>query len=125
MAKEITVHRGTSTNGAGVQRPAAWVVTQIVLEPEAHDLVNALGSKYLRYETTEDDETVGTRPRDLPESLTQREILKIYREEILHYGDEVMGMWADEAGTARRAACEEWLKAIVLDAFPAMKGYEL
>lgn len=125
MVKEITVHRGTSTNGAGVRRPAAWVVTQIPLEPEAHDLMNGLGSKYLRYETTEDDELVGDRPRNLPESLTQREILKIYRDELLRYGEEVLGMWAEEAGIARRKACEGWLMQIVLEAFPEMKGYEL
>jgi hypothetical protein len=57
--------------------------------------------------------------------MTQREILKTYRDELRHYGEEVMGMWGNEMGTARRAACEKWIYEVVLAAFPAMKGYEL
>lgn len=125
MPREIAVHIGTSTNGAGIKRPAAWVKTAITLEPEAHDLMNGLGSKYLRHEITEDDALAGDRPKELPESMTQAEILKAYRDEILHYGDEVMGMWGNEMSTARRAACEKWIYEVVLDAFPAMRGYEL
>ena len=125
MAREVTVHIGTSTNGAGVKRPAAWVKTAITLEPEPHDLMNAVASKYIRHESQDDDEVAGDRPKELPASLTQAEILKAYRDELLHYGDEVMGMWGNEMCTARRAACEKWVYEIVLDAFPAMRGYEL
>lgn len=124
MAREITVHIGTSENGAGVKRPAAWVKTTILLEPEPHDLMNAVASKYIRHESQDGDEVVGDRPEILPESLTQAQILKAYRDELLHYGDEVMGMWGDEMGTARRAACEKWVYEIVLNAFPGMRGYE-
>lgn len=125
MARDITVHIGTSRSGDGRVRPAAWVKTSITLEPEPHDLMNGIGSKFLRYETTEDDELVGDRPKNLPESMTQAEILKVYREELLHYGEEVLGMWGNEMGTARRGACEKWIYEVVLDAFPTMRGYEL
>lgn len=125
MARDVTVHIGTSENGAGVKRPAAWVETALLLEPEPHDLMNGVGSRFLRHEISEDDELVGDRPKDLPESMTQREILKTYRDELRHYGEEVMGMWGNEMGTARRAACEKWIYEVVLAAFPAMKGYEL
>lgn len=125
MAREITVHVGTSVNAAGVKHPAAWVKTAITLEPEPYDLMNAVASKYIRHDSQGDDEVAGDRPKDLPESLTQAEILKAYREELLHYGDEVMGMWGDEMGAARRNACEKWVYEVVLNAFPAMRGYEL
>lgn len=125
MGRDIKVHIGTSTNAAGHVRPAAWVETALALEPEPHDLMNAIGSRFVRHEITEDDELVGDRPKDLPESMTQRDILKTYRDELRHYGEEVMGMWGNEMGTARRAACEKWIYEVVLDAFPAMRGYEL
>jgi hypothetical protein len=118
------VHVGTTTSGAGVTRRVAWVETVIPLQLEARELADGLGSKYLRNEVGEDEDRPGDRPRDLPESLTQREILKIYRDEMLHYGETILGMWGDGMDSVRRDACAEWLMAVILDAFPAMKGYE-
>lgn len=125
MARDITVHIGTFGKGTPQERPAAWVETAITLEPEPRDLMNGIGSRYLRHEISEDDELPGDRPKALPESLTQREILKVYREEVLHYGETVLGMWGDEMGGPHRDACEKWIYEIILDAFPAMRGYEL
>lgn len=125
MAREIRVNKGTYGEGTSQERPAAWVETSLLLEPEGHDFVNALGSRFLRFAVIEEDQRVTDRPQDLPESLEQREITKIYREEIRRYGEEYMPMWSDEMGWQQQEACRKWLMEVVLDAFPEMKGYEV
>lgn len=124
MTKGITVHTGVANKGTPRERRSAWVETVIPLQLEARELADGLGSKYLRHETCADDERMTDRPKSLPDLLTQREILRTYREELLHYGEQVLGIWGDEMGLGRRAVCEKWLTALVLDAFPEMKGYE-
>lgn len=125
MAREIAVHKGTYGEGTSQERPSAWVETSLVLEPEAHDFVNALGSRFLRFSVIEDDQRASDRPQDLPESLEQREITKIYREEFRRYGEDYMSTWSDEMGWDRQESCRKYLMEIVLDAFPEMKGYEV
>lgn len=125
MAKEIRVRKGTYDKGGSQERPSAWVETTLLLDPESHHLADALGSRFLRHEVTEDDERVDDRPRDLPDSLDQREVMKIYREEIRQYGEEYMSLWSDGMDTRRREACWKYLMEIVLDALPEMKGYEV
>lgn len=122
MAREITVHKGTSTDGAGFERPAAWVVTSIRLELEVFDLVRGLGSEYFRNEVTEDDQRDSDRPENLPASLTQAEILKIYREQFSYWGTN-LSTWADDIGEMRTEYAWGWLRDLVTDAFPEMKEY--
>jgi hypothetical protein len=125
MAKEIAVHKGTYGEGTPQERPAAWVETSLLLDPESHDFVDALGSRFLRFSVIGDDQRVTDRPQDLPESLEQREITKIYREEIRRYGEEYMSLWSNEMGWTQQESYRKWLMEVVLDAFPEMKGYEV
>lgn len=125
MAREITVHKGTYGGGTPQERPSAWVETSLSLEPESHDFVDALGSRFLRFSVVGDDERITDRPQDLPESLEQREITKIYREEIRRYGEDYMPLWSNEMGWTQQESCRKWLMEVVLDAFPEMKGYEV
>lgn len=125
MAREIRVHKGTIGEGTPQERPAAWVETALKLDPEAHQLADALGSHFLRYDTTEDDERIDDRPQSLPDFLKQSDIMKIYRDEMRRYGEEFVSVWGDEMGFRRHEYCRKWLMEIVLDAFPEMKGYEV
>lgn len=123
MAQDMKIHSGYWDTPSGKQ-DTAWVVTTLELRVGPLDLVNALGSKFLRHEVTEDDAHVGDRPQELPLSMTQREIMTVFREEFRHYGEEVLGMWGDEMGSRRRDACERWVREVVDDAFPGLKGFK-
>lgn len=116
----MKIHKGHYQLRDDSKEPTVWVETTVTLKPGPRDLLNALGSKYLRYEVSDEE---GERPRDLPERLSQREILKIYREELLYQGSDRMELWGDFMDADRQAACEVWLREIVDAAFPEMKGY--
>lgn len=121
----MRVHKGTSVNGLGEERPCAWVETSIKLEPEANDLIYGLGSKYFRYETPEDDERDSDRPESLPSELTQAQIVKIYREERDYWGRESLSTWVDGLSEDRFGFATKWLTELVVGAFPEMKEYVL
>ncbi|MFE0472660.1 hypothetical protein ACFW2V_13695 [Streptomyces sp. NPDC058947] len=123
MARDIKVHTGYYDLGEGRKEPTAWVETGSLLKPGPLDLVDGLASKYLRYEGIDDDGRPGDRPKDLPERMTQRQILAIYRDELLHYGRPGLSAWGENMGTARFAACMKWVREIVDEAFPGLKGY--
>lgn len=124
MAQDITVHPAFYRMPDGSKQDTAYVVTTITQKVGPLDLVNALGSKYVRHEVGEDGDLPDDRPRDLPKSMTQRQILAVYRDEILYYGGEFMPMWGDDMGSARRGACERWIREVVDAAFPGMAGFE-
>lgn len=123
MARDIKVHKGHWERENGEKVPAAWVETSLDLEPEVHDLVDGLGSKYFRHEVMDDDTHPSDRPDFLPATLTQRQILKIYRDELLEYGKGYLGLWAEDAGPTRHKQVEEWLVELVVGAFPEMRDY--
>lgn len=123
MAKDITVHRGVAYKGTSKERRSAWVETTVPLQLEAHELADGLGSKFLRY-MTDDESGPGERPDVLPGSLPQRKITELYREEFVYWGAN-LSTWGDDMSFESRAACMNWLLEIVLDAFPAMRGYEV
>lgn len=124
MAKDITVHTGVAYKGTPKERKSAWVETTVPLQLEAHELADGLGSKFLRYLTDDEKGAPGERPDVLPDSLTQREILKWYREEFSYWGAN-LSTWGDDMSFENRASDARWLLEIVLDAFPAMRGYEV
>ena len=123
MAKGINVHTGIADRGTPQERRSAWVETVIPLQLEAHELADGLGSKFLRYLTIEESGPID-RPDEIPCEIPQREILRIYREEFSHWGDNLW-TWSDVLTTEQRSACLGWLLEIILDAFPEMKGYEV
>ena len=123
MTREIRVHTGTTTNGRGEKQPCAWVKTVLTLEPEPGDLVNGLGSEFFRNESMDESHYPDTRPESLPESLSQRQILAIYREEFSRYGENALWTWADSIGEARFNHAWKWLTELVVGAFPEMKEY--
>lgn len=119
----MKVHTGYWETPAGRQ-DTAWVTTTFEERVGPLDLVNALGSKYLRHEATDDDTRESDRPADLPAELTQRQIMKIFRDEFRFYGSEGLGYWGEEMSTRRRENCQEWIRKVVDDAFPGLKGFE-
>lgn len=123
MARNIRVRTGTSEDPTGRKVPVAWVETAIRLEPEVHDLADGIGSKFLRYEIGHDEDGPGDRPRELPESMTQQEILKLYREEYSYWGEAAISLWGSEMGESRQKACMQWLTELVVAAFPEMREY--
>lgn len=123
MAREVTVHKGVTDEGTPQERPSAWVETAILLQLEAHELADGLGSRFLRYLTDEESEP-GDRPDEIPSEISQLEILKIYRSEFSYWGTN-LSTWGDSMTIAQRAARLGWLLEVVLNAFPAMRGYEI
>lgn len=121
MTKEIRVRAGTFGKGTPRERRSAWIETVIPLQLEAHELAAGLGSKFLRNEPELD---TSERPDVLPESMTQREIAKIYRDELIYWGTN-LDTWSDDMAFEDQKVYSEWLMEIVLDAFPDMKGYEV
>ena len=120
----MKVKTGFSEYGDGEKRPCAWVETAVPYEWELDHLVYGLGSKFFRDATTEDDELEGDRPGDLPESITAAAILKICRGEYREWGTNNVGSWADELSERRMGFAFTWLKELVFEAFPVMKGYD-
>lgn len=121
MAREIRVHAGVCNKGTPRERPSAWIEVSVPLQLEAHELMDGLGERFLRNEGGVEN---GERPAALPESLTQQEIVKIYKDELLYWGTN-LGTWSDDLSKDSRETAESWLRAIVLAAFPGMKGYEI
>lgn len=119
----MRVHTGTQENGLGEKRPCAWVETTRKLFVEGPDLVNGLGSKYFRNAPLEDDEAFDDRPDDLPTSLTQGQILKIYWDELLYRGSGTLWTWTEDVGERRLEHATKWLTELVVGAFPEMEGY--
>ncbi len=123
MARDIKVHTGVADKGTLKERRSAWVETVIPLQLEAHELADGLGSKFLRY-LSSDESGPGERPDEIPSEISQRDILAIYRSEFSYWGTN-LSTWGDEMTTEQRAACAGWLLEVVLDAFPGMRGYEV
>ncbi len=111
MAQNIRVHMSTETDRNGKTRPVALVETTIPLRLEASDLANGLGSRYIRY------------GKAVPEALTQRDVLKIYREELLCFGSAGLS-WGDAMGFAEQEGHRLRLLALIVHIFPGMRGYE-
>lgn len=87
MTQGTKVHKGYCvTPGSDHKEPTARVETAITLKPGPAELVDGLGSRFARFGANMGDADAGVRPADLPESLTQREIAKICRQEVLSYG---------------------------------------
>ncbi len=123
MARDIMVHTGVADGGTPQERPSAWVEIAIPLQLEAHELADGLGSRFLRY-LGEGESGVGDRPDEIPLEIKQAEILKIYRSEFSYWGIN-LSTWGDTMTTDQRAAHVGWLLEVVLNAFPAMRGYEV
>lgn len=119
----MRVHRGVSESSNGSERPCAWIETSIRLEPEIHDLMLGLGSRYFRNEVIEDDHLEDHRPDNFPVSLTQGEIARIYREEIKLWGESAIWTWSERMSRDRHAHVDGWLTELVVNAFPEMKEY--
>lgn len=113
MAQKITVRR--SKHGE------RYIITAIRLEPEFDDLYYALGSKFFRDDPIEDDELVSDRPESLPESLSQTEIMDIYRDQFSYWGEANLGRWTDHLPESRHGHIARWLTELVLGAFPDLK----
>jgi hypothetical protein len=121
----IKVRKGAEELENGSIRQVAWLNLTISIQPEAHDLVDGLGSKYYRHRATADDEQPGDRPAELPTELTQRQIADIYREELLHWGTANLATWGDYPSLSfdEQEAARGWLTELVVAAFPEMKEY--
>lgn len=102
----------------GIEEDGAYVETSLVLQPEWNHLANALGSKYLRNVSLDG---LG-RPGELPQTVTQRKALKVFREELEHWGTN-MNAWNEHVHFAVYPAAWGWLKELVTGAFPEMKEY--
>jgi len=121
----MRVRTGFSEYGDGEKRPCAWVKTAVPYEWELDHLVYGLGSRYFRDVVTEDDELLESdRPEELPESITAAGILGICRDEYREWGTNNISTWTDELSERRMEFAFKWLKALVIEAFPAMKGYD-
>ncbi len=120
MAREIRVHKGICDKGTTRERPSAWIEVSVPLQLEAWELIDGLGERFLRNET---DVDWGERPESLPESLTQQEIVKIYKDELLYWGTN-LGTWSENLDAEEARTARGWLMDIVLNAFPEMKGYQ-
>lgn len=101
-----------------IEEDGAYVETSLKLEPEWNDLAAALGSKYLRGVSIDGRH----RPGGLPQSLTQRQMLKAFREEINYWGTD-MNAWSEDIHHTLYPAVQDWLKELVTEAFPEMKEY--
>jgi hypothetical protein len=117
----VRVHTGTAGQE---RRPCAWVETAITYEWEWTELFYGLGSKYFRDNVAEDDELESDRPGDLPESITQAALLRIVRDEYRKWGTNNIGSWGDEISERRMQYAMAWLKELIFEAFPEMRGYD-
>lgn len=107
----------------GRTQPVAWLNLSIPVQPEVHDLVDGLGSRYYRDRIVPDDERPGDRPEELPTELTQHQIAGIYREELLHWGTANLATWGDcpDLSYDVQEQARGWLTKLVVAAFPEMK----
>lgn len=117
------VHKGYIEGANGREIPTAWVETSLLLEPDVNDLINGLGSKFFRDESIPEEHSMDRRPEDLPEVLTQAQILRVYRNEYSHWGSANLGTWTDFMGAERQECVMRWLTTLVVAAFPEMKDY--
>lgn len=120
MGRDIKVHTGVAHKGTPRERRSAWIEVSVPLQLESWELADALGERFLRHEERVED---GERPDILPESMTQQEIVRIYKDELMYWGTN-LGTWSESLDEEAARAARGWLLAIVLDAFPAMRGYE-
>lgn len=122
---DIKVRKGREELSDGSTWPVAWLNLSILVQPEVHDLVDGLGSKYYRDRVALDDERQGDRPEGLPTELTQRQIADIYREERDHWGTANLATWGDypSLSYAQQEQARKWLTDLVVAAFPEMKDY--
>jgi hypothetical protein len=121
VSKGIRVRTGVANKGTSKERPSAWIEVSIPLQLESWELADGLGEHFLRNETGVDE---GRRPEALPESMTQQEIVRIYKEELLYWGTN-LGTWSEELEADAAKMARGWLLDIVLAAFPDMRGYGL
>lgn len=120
MARDIKVHKGVADKGTPRERKSAWIEVSVPLQLEGWELVDGLGERLLRNETElREDE----RPAFLPDSMSQQEIVRIYKKELLYWGAN-LGTWSEDLDAETTKAARGWLLKIVLDAFPEMKGYQ-
>lgn len=120
---DIKVRRGEEELSNGRTRPVAWLNLSIPVQPEVHDLVDGLGSRYYRNRIASDDEHFGDRPQELPTELTQHQIASIYREELHHWGKANLATWGDYPSLSfdEQEHARKWLTELVVAAFPEMK----
>lgn len=121
MGRDIRVHKGIYAKGTPRERPSAWIEVSVPLQLEAHELVDGLGENFLRNET---DVDWNERPASLPDSLTQQEIVRIYKDELMYWGTN-LGTWSESLSTDEAKTARGWLMDIVLAAFPEMQGYQV
>jgi len=119
VSKGIKVRTGVAHKGTPRERPSAWIEVSVPLQLESWELADGLGERFLRNEEGVED---GKRPAALPESMTQQEIVRIYKDELLYWGTN-LGTWSERLDEEARERATGWLTDIVLDAFPEMRGY--
>lgn len=102
----------------GIEDEGTYVETALVLQPQWFNLVDALGSRYLR------SPVAGwrVRPTELPSGLTRRQLLTVFREEMTDWGT-AMAAWTDAVPEGAVRVAHRWLKELVADTFPEMKEY--
>jgi hypothetical protein len=120
VARDIRVHTGIAHKGTPRERKSAWIEVSVPLQLEGWELADGLGEHFLRNENGVED---GERPAALPESMTQQQIIRTYKEELLYWGTN-LGTWSEGLSDEAAKVARGWLLDIVLDAFPAMKGYQ-
>jgi len=122
---KVKVHTGTVTYTSGKEEPVAWLNLTIPVQPQVHDLVDGLGSRYYRYREIPDAERPGDRPHELPEYLTPRQILDIYRSELKHWGTANLATWGEWPSLSfdEQESARKWLAELVVSAFPEMGRY--
>lgn len=123
MARAPKVKLGTAELLDGTTEKVAWLETTITYEWELEDLVQRLGSKFFRFEVTEDDSYVTDRPEELPERIAPAELLRICRDEQEEYGNASLWSWTEGLNEGRERAARVWLQELVLDAFPDLGTY--
>lgn len=120
MSKGIRVHTGVAHKDTPRERPSAWIEVSVPLQLESWELADGLGERFLRNESGLED---GERPSGLPESMTQQEIVRVYKDELLYWGTN-LGTWSEDLSPEATKETTGWLMDIVLAAFPEMKGYD-
>lgn len=120
MGRDVRVHKGVAHKGTPRERKSAWIEVSVPLQLEGWELADGLGEHFLRNEIGIED---GERPAALPESMTQQEIIRIYKDELLYWGTN-LGTWSESLSNESAAVARGWVLDIVLAAFPEMKGYQ-
>lgn len=120
MGKGIKVHKGIAHKGTPRERKSAWIEVSVPLQLEGWELADGLAERFLRNESGIDE---GIRPAGIPESMTQQEIVRTYKDELLYWGTN-LGTWSESLDTESAAVARGWMLDIVLAAFPEMQGYQ-